>query len=64
MTQQFRALSALAEDTDSVSNTSLGGSQLPVMPAPGDMMPPSGLHRYCTHVHKPTHRHIILKVNE
>lgn len=34
-----------------------GGSQLPVIQAPRDLMPSCGLHGTCTHVHTPTHRY-------
>lgn len=54
----LRAPAAFAGDLSLVPNTTSGNSQRPVIPAPGGLMPSSGLHRLmhacgaqtCTHV--------------
>ena len=42
----LRAPAAFAGDLSLVPNTTSGNSQRPVIPAPGGLMPSSGLHRY------------------
>lgn len=50
-----RVLAALPEDLDSVPSTHF--RQFTALPAPGDSVPSSGLHRHCTHMNIPAHRH-------
>lgn len=54
MAPQLTANSALATLT-------AGGSQLPITPAPGDLMLSFGLCRHCTHVHIQAYMYIIKK---
>lgn len=56
MTQQLRAMDALAEDPDLAHSTQAGGSQLSVTLVPGDLMSSSGLLRHNTHMWYP-YRH-------
>lgn len=44
MAQKLKALAAFADDQDSIPNT-YTGSQKPVTPVLGDLMPSSDLHR-------------------
>ena len=51
--QQLRALAALSEDLSSGPGFRSGSSQLPITPAPGDLMPSSGFHGHSnTQTHK------------
>lgn len=68
MAQWLSALAALAKDLNLVlwfSVPILAGSQLPVTPVLGDMMPYSGLYRHYMHVvQEQSSTHIQIKVNE
>lgn len=58
MTQRFRVCAALAEDQGWFLGPTLGGLQLPVPPAPGDLTPSASLwgHHMSSHVlTKPPH---------
>lgn len=46
MAQWLRPLITLPEDVGSIPSTQPGGSQLPIIPIPGDPMPFSALLRY------------------
>lgn len=62
---QLRALHALVEDPIQFPAPASCGSQPPETQPPGDLMPSSGIHRYCTYWEAATnfpnsqHRHII-----
>jgi hypothetical protein len=63
MGQKLRALVALAKNQRSAPSTPTGnGSQMPVIQAPGNLMPSSGLHRHCMHMHM--HIHIYIHKNK
>jgi hypothetical protein len=56
MTSQLKAWTVLAEDLSLFSNTDI--RQLLVSLSQEDLTPSPGLHKHCTHMHKPCHRHV------